>query len=217
MGTDEGTGMDIEEKGYVYKELAGSYDRQVREYNSYAHDVIFGMSFEYVKAHEKLLDIGIGTGLASINFSKLGLKVFGLDSSQEMLDECRSKSFARALDLHDLTAAPIPYEDNYFHHVICCGVLHFFGNLEDLFKEVARVIKPEGIFSFTMAPQNTEESYVKEDTSWGVPIFKHSPEYILELLSENGFGVEKEQRLLMKGADKINFDMLFSAFVARHC
>ncbi|MGD9161215.1 MAG: hypothetical protein PVG39_22555, partial [Desulfobacteraceae bacterium] len=70
---------------YVYKEQADSYDSQAREYNSYTHDVIFGVSFEYVKASEKLLDIGIGTGLASINFSRLGLRVFGLDSSQEML------------------------------------------------------------------------------------------------------------------------------------
>lgn len=208
--------MKISETEYVYRELAGSYDRQVREYNSYAHDVLFGMSCEFVKASEKLLDIGIGTGLASINFSRLGLKVFGLDSSQEMLDECKSKSFAQALELCDLTAAPIPYEDNFFHHVICCGVMHFLGNLEDLFKEATRVIKPEGIFSFTIAPHNTEKSYLKEDTSWGVPIFRHSPEYIIELLSENGFELQKEQRLLMKGADKVNFDMLFSVFVVRH-
>ena len=208
--------MKQAETGYVYKELAGSYDRQVREYNSYVHDVLFGMSFEFVKASEKLLDIGIGTGLASIKFSKLGLKVFGLDSSQEMLDACKSKKFAQALELYDLNAVPIPYEDKYFNHVICCGVMHFFGNLEDLFKEAARVIKPDGIFSFTIAPHNKEVSFIKEDTSWGVPIFKHSPEYIMGLLSENGFVLQKEQRLLMKGADKVNFDMLFSAFVVRY-
>jgi predicted TPR repeat methyltransferase len=173
------------------------------------------VSFEYVKASEKLLDIGIGTGLASINFSRLGLQVFGLDSSQEMLEECRSKSFAEDLQLFDLTASPVPYADNYFHHVICCAVLHFFGSLEDLFKEAARVMKPGGIFSFTIAPHNKEASYRKEDTAWGVPIYRHSPEYIMKLLTRNSFELQKEQRLLMKGADKINFDMLFSAFVAR--
>ena len=206
--------MKIEETEYVYKELAGSYDCKVREYNSYAHDVIFGMSFEYVKKSEKLLDIGIGTGLASIKFSKLGLKVYGLDSSQEMLDVCESKSFTEDLQLFELTASPVPYADNYFNHVICCGVLHFLRNLEKLFKEAARVIKPGGIFSFTIAPHNKEESYIKEDTAWGVPIFRHSPVYVMDLLYENGFELQKEQRLLTKGADKINFDMLFSALIA---
>ncbi|MGD9162689.1 MAG: class I SAM-dependent methyltransferase, partial [Desulfobacteraceae bacterium] len=152
--------MKEEDTEYSYREDAGSYDRQVREYDSYTHDVIFGMSFEFVKASERLLDIGIGTGLASIKFSRLGLDVFGLDSSQEMLDECKAKSFAQALDLYNITIDPIPYEDNYFHHVICCGVIHFIGNLEKLFKEVARVIKPGGIFSFTIAPNNTEASYL---------------------------------------------------------
>ena len=205
--------MKIEETEYVYKELAGSYDHQVREYNSFAHDVIFGMSFEYVKTSEKLLDIGIGTGLASIKFAKLGLEIYGIDSSQEMLDECKSKSFARSLELFDLTATHLPFTENYFNHAICCGVLHFIGNLEEIFKEAARIIKPGGIFSFTTAPHNKKTPYLKEDTAWGVPIFRHSPEYIIELSTENGFEIQKEQRLLVKGADKINFDMLFSVYV----
>ena len=207
--------MSQENKVSEYKELAGNYDNQVREYDSYGHDVLFGMSFEFVKADEKLLDIGIGTGLATIKFSRLGLKVFGLDSSQEMLNACQSKSFTQALSLYDITREQIPYEDNYFNHVICCGVLHFIGDLNDLFNEVRRVMKPGGIFSFTVAPQNTELCYTKENTAWGVPIFKHSMTYILKLLVENDFQLQKEQRLLIKGADKVKYDMLFSALVAK--
>jgi predicted TPR repeat methyltransferase len=206
--------MSQKNKVSVYKELASNYDEQVREYDSYGHDVLFGMSFEFVKAEEKLLDIGIGTGLASIKFSRLGLKVFGLDSSQEMLNACQSKSFTQALNLYDMTREQIPYEDNYFNHVICCGVMHFTGDLKNLFRDVKRVMKSGGIFSFTIAPQNTESDYTKQDTAWGVPIFKHSMTYIMELLGENGFKLQKEQRLLIKGADKIKYDMLFSALVA---
>ncbi len=58
--------INKEEKVTSYKELASNYDKQVREYNSYGHDVLFGMGFEFVREDEKLLDIGIGTGLASI-------------------------------------------------------------------------------------------------------------------------------------------------------
>jgi ubiquinone/menaquinone biosynthesis C-methylase UbiE len=208
--------MSREDKVSVYKELASNYDNQVKEYDSFAHDVLFGMSFEYVKADEKLLDIGIGTGLASIQFSQIGLKVFGLDSSQEMLNACESKSFAQSLNLYDMTCERIPYEDNYFNHVICCGVMHFMGELKDLYYEVERVMKPGGIFTCTIAPQNTELNYTKEDTAWGVPIFKHSMKYILELFAENSFKLQKEQRLLIKGADKVKYDMLFSALVAKY-
>ena len=68
---------------YAHDQEADLYDEQVREYESYAHDVLFGMSFEYVRSGERLLDLGIGTGLASLPFAKLGLEVFGLDGSAE--------------------------------------------------------------------------------------------------------------------------------------
>ena len=50
------------------------------------------MSFDFFKTDEKLLDIGKRTGFASIPFSMIGLKVYGLDASQEMLNICKSKS-----------------------------------------------------------------------------------------------------------------------------
>jgi len=199
----------------VYKEFASQYDEEVKAYDSYGHDVIFGMSFEFVRADEKLLDIGVGTGLASIQFAKVGLKVYGLDASQEMMAVCRSKSFTEALKRCDITREPIPYKDQYFNHVICCGVLHFVSDLTDFFSEVKRVIRRGGIFAFTIAPQGTATGYIEEPTAWGVSIFKHSPQYVMELLEANGLELLKEQRLLIKGADKTNYDMLFSVLISR--
>lgn len=115
-----------------------------------------------------------------------------------------------------MTCDQIPYKDHYFDHVICCGTMHFVGDLSNLFVEVERVMKHGGIFAFTIASQETKSSYIKDDTSWGIPIFKHSSPYIMDLLNKNGFKLQKEQRLLIKGADKIIYDMLFSALVAEY-
>ncbi|MBA7677819.1 2-methoxy-6-polyprenyl-1,4-benzoquinol methylase [subsurface metagenome] len=199
----------------VYEELASQYDEEVKAYDSYGHDVIFGMSFEFVSADEKLLDIGVGTGLASMQFAEVGLKVYGLDTSQEMLAVCLSKSFTEELKRCDMTREPIPYKDRCFDHVVCCGVLHFVSDLNNLFSEVKRVIRRGGIFAFTIAPQETAVGYIEEPTAWGVPISKHSPQYIMELLETNGLELLKEQRLLIKGADKVNYDMLFSVLICR--
>lgn len=202
--------MDVD-----YKESATEYDKQVKEYDSYSHDVIFGMCFEYVKPNDKLLDLGIGTGLSSIHFSNIGLKVYGLDRDEDMLNRCRSKSFAVELKQHDLTQNQIPYPDKFFNHIVCGGVLHFIDDLEQLFSEITRVTTKGSIFAFTFAPNPKDEDYTKQDTAWGVPIFTHSPTYIYNLLKFNSIKLLKEQRLLMKGADKINYDMLFSVMVTQ--
>lgn len=199
-----------------YKENASQYDEQVKEYDSYLHNVLFGMSYEYVKPQEKILDLGIGTGLASINFSKAGVKVYGLDISEEMLNICRIKSFAEELKLHNLSDNRMPYSDGYFNHIICSGVFHFLSDLGNIFSEVARIVREGGIFAFTIAPNNTVAEYTKQMTSWGVPIYYHSPNYIKRLLDLNEMSLLKEQRMLLKGADKVNYEMLFSVMIAKY-
>jgi len=129
---------------------------------------------------------------------------------------CReSKSFIKKLKRCDITRESIPYDNFYFNHVVCCGVLHFVRDLTALFSGVKRVTKSEGIFAFPIAFHEASADSIEEPTAWGVSIFKHSPRYIIELLKTNGMELLKEQRLLVKGADKINFDMLFSVLICR--
>ena len=203
---------------------AAQYDQQVREYNSYLHDALFGMSFEYVNPHDRLLDIGIGTGLASLPFAKVGIEVFGCDGSTEMLKVCESKAFAKELKVFDLQNTPLPYSDGFFNHVICCGVFHFFGDLEIIVKEVLRIIKPRGIFAFTVAAQTFEEEkatdhnpqgYSETPTPWGVAIFTHSDGYIANLLQDHGFDMLKIQKFLIRGGPGDSEDILFRVYIAR--
>jgi predicted TPR repeat methyltransferase len=203
---------------------AAQYDQQVHEYNYYAHDVLFGMSFEYINALDRLLDIGIGTGLASLPFAKAGLEVFGFDGSAEMLKICESKSFAKELKIFDLRDTPFPYSDGYFNHVISGGVFHFFGELKEIVKEVSRIIKPRGIFAFTVAARDSEEDKAKSEnsqnysqipTSWGEAIFTHSNAYIINTLQDHGFDKRKVQKILIRGGEKDCEDLLFSVYVAK--
>lgn len=76
-----------------HDEFASIYDSKVKEYNSYGHEVLFGMCYEYIKPGDSLLDLGIGTGLSSVLFAKAGLNITGLEESLEMLKECRKKGF----------------------------------------------------------------------------------------------------------------------------
>ncbi len=92
-------------------------------------------------------------------------------------------------------------------------------------REVERIIKPRGVFAFTVAAQTPAEEaaiddnlqgYFETPTPWGVPIFKHSGTYVATLLQDNGFDILKTQKLLIRGGpDHDSEDMLFRVYVAR--
>lgn len=208
----------------VHDQEAILYDKQVQRYGDYAHDALFGMSFEYVNNGDRMLDLGIGTGLASRSFAKMGVDVYGCDGSEEMLKICKSKRFTKDLKVVDFQDIPLPYSNSSFDHVICCGVLHFFDDLGDILNEVMRIIKAGGIFSFSYAglssgeraTSNRQLDYVEKQTKWGVTIFKHSCEYISKQLNTNEFNILKVQKLCVGGFDEDeNEQALFNALVTR--
>jgi len=208
----------------VHDQEAHIYDQQVHEYESFAHDVLFGMCYEYVKPGERLLDLGIGTGLASLPFAKAGLEVYGLDGSTEMLSVCESKGFAKELKCFNLLEMHLPYSEGFFSHVISCGVFHFFGDIGPIIKEVSRTMGRDGTFAFTVAipvadtakmENNNMKGYVEMDTPWGVSISAHSHSYLSTILREHGFEMLKRQRMLMRGETEGQDDMVFAAYVTR--
>jgi len=132
-----------------HDESAREYDAQSRQYEWHGPEVLFGLAFEYVSAGETLLDMGIGTGLSALPFSKAGLSIVGIDASSDMLDVCRSKNAAWELKKHDILVTPLPCPEGGFDHVIACGVFHLIEKLDPLVAEASRVLKEKGTFVFT--------------------------------------------------------------------
>jgi len=205
-----------------HDQFAEGYDNQVKDYNSYGHEVLFGLCYQYIKGSGSLLDLGIGTGLSSVHFAAAGLDVTGLDGSKGMLEECWKKGFAGELKQLNIQETPYPYDSNVFSFVLCCGVFHFFGELRPIFQEAFRLIENSGIFAFTVAAFPSSESvedaadtpgFIKVPTAWGIPIFKHSDSLIYQLADSIGFTIEKEQKILSESGDESEPEMLFKAFV----
>ena len=192
----------------AHDQSAAEYDRQIRDYHCYAADVLFGLSFEYVHPRERLLDLGIGTGLSALPFAQLGLQIFGADASQEMLNICRAKNIAVELKQFDLENLPLPYADDAFEHCIACGVFHFIADLEKIFQQVARVVRANGTFAFTTKVPPGESKRVVAETTDGVSVFMHSRAYVEECVAQSGLRTLKEQKFSVG-------DELFNALVVR--
>ncbi len=175
----------------VHDQFAADYDLQVQEYHCFAADVLFGLAFEYIQPGERLLDVGIGTGLSALPFVKAGLHIFGMDASPEMLKICRSKNIVISLEQFDIRNQPWPYADRFFDHVVSCGVLHFFDDLDGIFAQVARVIRTKGTFAFTTkVPPNAGGRSI-EETAGGVTVFMHRREYIDTCVARHNFSMRK--------------------------
>ncbi len=100
---------------------AGTYDSQVKIFNSFAHETLFGMCYEYLAAGETLLDLGIGTGLGSAPFARAGVTVTDLDGSAAMLEPCRAAYFAGDLQQHDHAEGPQFVADHSSDQMINSG------------------------------------------------------------------------------------------------
>ncbi|MBN1452303.1 MAG: class I SAM-dependent methyltransferase [Anaerolineales bacterium] len=207
------------------RQSARGYDDQARKANWFGPEVVFGLAYEFVKPGDSLLDLGIGSGLSSILFHKAGLQVFGLDGSSEALEVCKSKGFTAGLKEHDLRDLPLPYPSRFCNHIVSIAVLNSFKDLDGLFQEIARIIRPGGIFAFTVEEQKPgqEDRYAinrvevsekpKEETA--VMLFRHSTDYVTRLLDQNRFTLLKTLEFVAFKYPAENRDIFFKAYIAR--
>lgn len=180
---------------------ANKYDQRAQESKWLDPRIIFGLTYEYVEPGESVLDIGIGTGLSSELFYRAGLKIYGLDFSPEMLACCRAKNMTADLREHDLRETPYPYESGTIDHAVCTGVIHLFQDIGPIIREVSRIIKKNGLFSFVVAHCEEGEKRIKSllprhGQSKKILFCRYPRSSVLALLRGHGFVVVHELEFL---------------------
>ncbi len=173
-------------------EMVKHYDEEAEACGWYGPEIIFGLMYKFVKPGEKLVDLGIGTGLSSELFYKAGLKISGIDIDENMLEACGSKFPDANFTKQNLNEAPYPFESESIDFMICAGVMNFFNNLSVFFSESARILKPEGKFGFITADLKDgmdKEIIVGSEHTHSdrkITMYRHSAGEIRALLSKNG-------------------------------
>jgi len=92
------------------------------------------------KKGEKLLEVGIGTGLFALEFKKAGVDVSGVEPSDEM----RKIAEARGFTVKKGYGESIPFESNSFDSVLAMTSLEFSKAPKKFVAEMKRVAKPNG-------------------------------------------------------------------------
>jgi len=95
----------------------------------------------------KFLDYCCGTGSFSILAATHGAKVVGIDISDQSIKSC--KKFAQENGVQDITsfyvmdAENLAFKNDSFDIIFCGGVLHHL-DAEKAFRELSRLLKPNG-------------------------------------------------------------------------
>jgi SAM-dependent methyltransferase len=120
------------------------------------------LCFNHMKAHNvrKVLELGAGHGRDTILFASNGIEVEALDYSAiavEILDKItKEKRLPIKPQFFDVKR-PLPFSDGYFDAVYSHMLLNMRFSLEDLnfiFSEINRVLKPKGFNFFSVRNQN---------------------------------------------------------------
>jgi SAM-dependent methyltransferase len=101
--------------------------------------------FEVGLAGQSILDIGTGTGLFALPFSRVGCTVTGLDPSLPLLDKARSAADSEGLSATFVEghAEELPFDEASFDVVTAATCWHWF-DAAPAAEEAARVLKPGG-------------------------------------------------------------------------
>lgn len=111
--------------------------------------------FAGVKAGQKVLDVGCGTGVVAVTARREGARVTGLDLTPELL--ARAKEHSSVAGFEDIAwkegdAEDLPYADGEFDVVLSQFGHMFAPRPEVATKEMLRVLKPGGTIAFNTWP-----------------------------------------------------------------
>lgn len=138
----------------LFDNYAVKYDNECFTQGTLAECDFIEKEINYNKSL-KILDIGCGTGRHSIELSKRGYKLTGIDLSSTMIEGAKKKAASLSLniDFKTLDARDLPFNDEFDLAIMLCeGGFSLMETDEmnfDILKSATKALKKNGKFIFT--------------------------------------------------------------------
>ena len=134
---------------------AGQYDAK----HSFVYEKAKGLvDLLAPKKGERILDLGCGTGALTSEIAGRGAEVLGVDRSEQMIAQARSKFPALRFEVVDATHLKFNGE---FDAVFSNAVLHWIPQADKVASGIARVLKPRGRFVAEFGGKGNIQTLVK--------------------------------------------------------
>lgn len=174
----------------IFDKFASQYQDKFMDYEPYVE------SYKYLstllKSDSEVLDVACGPGNISkfLLNEKPQLRIHGIDLSAKMIGLAQSNApgaVFEIMDSRDIALLPKQYD------AILCGFCFPYLSREDVSKFIAdarKRIRDEGIFYISTMEGNYENSgFQSKNDKDQVYTYYYQSEYLLDLLTENGFDI----------------------------
>jgi ubiquinone/menaquinone biosynthesis C-methylase UbiE len=126
--------------------MKDNFSKQASEYSKYRPhypDAMIDYLISFVKNKSKALDVATGNGQVAHKLSTVFEKVYGIDISQNQLDNAIS---APNLEYKLESAEKTSFDNQTFDLITVAQAIHWF-DFDLFYKEIYRILKPDGIFA----------------------------------------------------------------------
>jgi predicted TPR repeat methyltransferase len=134
---------------------------------------------------ESVLDLGCGTGLAGAAIRPFSKRLTGVDISPGMIEQANSKSIydrLEAAELLDFLGEEGPAQ---YDLVLAADVFVYCGDLAPIVGAVARVMRPRGLFAFTVETHGAEGILLQPTLRYA-----HGGDYVRQVLAAASLQVQ---------------------------
>jgi predicted TPR repeat methyltransferase len=187
----------------LYAARASRWDQAIAGPMGYqGHRLVFA-AIDRLNSHAgTIIDAGCGTGLVGELVRAKTDRLIGVDMSEAMLTQARQKDVYDELHCGDL----VEYLNKHPRScdiISSAATLIHLGDLNPVFAAVARCLRPDGLFVFTVFPNDDDPEAVSIGTLNGMAqggCFRHGSSYVTRTAAMHGLCVELLKRELHEHA-----------------
>ncbi len=222
------SGSDVPDESKQYNAFADKYSEIFAENNQDSITAYF-RQFDFSLEGKKVLDLGCGDGFDLQEMKRRGAIIYGIDASEEMVRLAKEKHTDGHIQIGYFDQIPLP--DASMDVVISKWALQTSPEIDPIYKEIARVLKPGGtlvylsshpIRQFIEKKRKGKDYFKKEIVEsifFGGQVTAREPSHTLnEYLSPlffNHFALMSYEEGFDSGAEKVDGDLFPSYFILK--
>jgi 2-polyprenyl-3-methyl-5-hydroxy-6-metoxy-1,4-benzoquinol methylase len=153
---------------------------------------------------ERILDIGCGDGAYDNRIARKGAIVTGVDIHEDRLAAARRWFPGDRTSFHFMDAGRLDFPEASFDKVLSLCVMEHLADDELVMRNVARTLKPGGLFVFSAdslsSPGITPEERDRHRKKYAVKTF-YTAESVLQKLDRTGFAMLESKYILSSPRD----------------